>query len=158
MAYASDSEHEYMLMPVRSHAGSVSGRSRRGGDGRRSPTVVNNYLGVPQARPRASSTGGGVQPTIVNIGTLPSEHGRSSRSRSRSHHRHHSRSSSSSYSSRSRHQSHRSRSRNRQPLSEEDLPYNVRRDIDYARQSRKDDEERKLEERLRKAQAEEKKR
>ncbi|KIX02903.1 uncharacterized protein Z518_08846 [Rhinocladiella mackenziei CBS 650.93] len=82
---SSDSESEHVLMPVRSHAGSESGS-------RRSPTVDHNYLGVPQARPRASNAGGGLQPTIVNIGSLPSARRRSNRSQSRSRSRSRSRS------------------------------------------------------------------
>ncbi|KEF53959.1 uncharacterized protein A1O9_09754 [Exophiala aquamarina CBS 119918] len=156
---SSGSEAEYVLMPVRSHAGSDYGRSRRGGDGRRSPVeaVVNNYLGVPQQRPRASSTGGGPAPTIVNIGTVPSERGHS---RSRSRHRHHrsrSRSSSSDYSSdrsRSHRRSHRGSS-SRKTTKETELSYELRKDLDYGRLSRKEEEERRILERMKKDHREE---
>lgn len=160
---SSGSEAEYVLMPVRSHAGSEYGRSRRGGDGRRSPVeaVVNNYLGVPQQRPRASSTGGGPAPTIVNIGTVPSERGHS---RSRSRHRHHrsrSRSSSSDYSSdrsRSHRRSHRGSSSRKSKITDESsLPYELRKDIDYARMSRKEEDERRVLERMKKDREEAKK-
>ncbi|KAK5059914.1 hypothetical protein LTR84_009797 [Exophiala bonariae] len=159
---SSGSDAEYVLMPVRSHAGSEYGRSRRGGDGRRSPVeaVVNNYLGVPQQRPRASSQGGGPAPTIVNIGTLPSERGHS---RSRSRHRRRSRSrsrSSSEYSSdrsRSYHRSRRGSYRPKKVVGEDDVPYHLRKEIDYARLSRKEEEERRLMERMKKDREEAKK-
>ncbi|EXJ84696.1 hypothetical protein A1O3_05366 [Capronia epimyces CBS 606.96] len=169
MAYSrrsSGSEAEYVLMPVRSHAGSDYGRSRRG----RSPeeVVVNNFLGVPGqgGRPRASSQGGGPAPTIVNIGGLPTTAAGDHGTRSRSRHRHHrSRSSSSSsYSSRSRSRSRHRRGResksSRRPLYEDDrirkpreldeadLPYHVRRDLDYARIQRKEEEERRIQDRI----------
>ncbi|EXJ94102.1 hypothetical protein A1O1_02495 [Capronia coronata CBS 617.96] len=171
---SSGSEAEYVLMPVRSHAGSDYGRSRRA----RSPeeVVVNNFLGVPGqgARPRASSQGGGPAPTIVNIGGLPTVAGGRHTSRSRSRHRRHrSGSSSSEYSSeddRSRSRHRRGRGRRGRPLYEEDLvsrpkalleddlPYHIRRDLDYARMQRKEDEERRIQDRIKRDRELEKKR
>lgn len=138
--YYSDSEDEYVLMPVRSHAGSEY-------RGRRRPArvvdhvqpeevVINNHLVVPgAARPRASSTGGGPAHTTINIATSDRGH-----SRSRSRHRYESRSSSSDYhSGRSR-----SRHRNRRPergskVYEDDLAYSLRRELDLARDRRDED-------------------
>src|ERR1700743_3613251 len=111
--HSSDSDREYVLMPGKS----VHGGSEFGGRGRRRdlPIEVNNFLEVPQTRPRAASQGGGVAPAIINIGGAALEEGAGvgrgqRRSRSRSHHRHHHRDGSSSSSSYS---SDRSRSRHR---------------------------------------------
>ncbi|RVX67647.1 hypothetical protein B0A52_08176 [Exophiala mesophila] len=150
---SSTSEHEYYLMPVRSGGGgSDYGRSRG------EPAVVNNYLGVPQTRPRAFSAGGGPAPTIVNIGTAPSVHERS-RSRSRHRHRSRSRSSSRSSSDHSRSRSHRGRRHSKNyAVTEADVPYELRKEIDYARLQRKEEEERRLQERIKKDREEAKKR
>jgi hypothetical protein len=151
MAYSrrsSGSDREYVLMPVRSVAGSeFGGRERDRRHRHDQPIEVNNFLEVPQGRPRASSQGGGVAPTIVNIGTDGRERSRS-RHRDRHHrHRRDSSGSSSGYSSdRSRHR-HRDRrpSRGRDPIDEEDLPYKLRKELDLARaQRREDDDQRKM--------------
>ncbi|KIW99938.1 uncharacterized protein Z518_10866 [Rhinocladiella mackenziei CBS 650.93] len=154
---SSGSEAEYVLMPVHSHAGSEYGRSRRGGNGRRSPAeaVVNNYLGVPQPRPRASSAGGGPAPTIVNIGGLPSDRGHSHSRHRRHGSRYRSSSSSSCESSRSRSRHSRRRS---ERISEHELPYHLRREIDYGRMSRKEEEERKIKDEIKRAREEDRRR
>jgi len=140
-SYSSGSEAEYVLMPVRSHAGSeYRGRRpppRRAGGSHRSHSpdevVINNNLVVPGIRQRASSTGGGPAPTIINVGGV-SERGHS---RSRSRARHRSRSSSSdSYSDRSRSRHH---SRHASKVHEADLAYSLRRELDQARDRRYDD-------------------
>ncbi|KAK5224799.1 hypothetical protein LTR72_004580 [Exophiala xenobiotica] len=138
--YYSDSEDEYVLMPVRSHAGGSEYR------GRRRPArvidrvqpeevVINNHLVVPGgARPRASSTGGGPAHTTINIAA--SDRGGHSRSRSRHRGGYESRSSSSDY---------RSRSRHRRPESkvyEDDLAYSLRKELDLARERRNEDKSR----------------
>jgi len=147
-SYSSDSD-EYVFLPVR-RAANEQDRGRRGG--RRSPeTVVNNtFLGVPgQGRPRATSAGHAPQPNI-NI-VVPE----ASRSRSRTRHRHHrSRSSSSSSSSRSRSRHARRPSATRS-VREDDLPYELRRELDYARLSRREAEERELQEKVKKMRVEE---
>ncbi|KIW44335.1 uncharacterized protein PV06_05350 [Exophiala oligosperma] len=142
-AYYTDSEDEYVLMPVRSHAESEY-------RGRRRPTrvvervvepeevVINNHLVVPGgSRPRAASTGGGQAPMTINIAA-------SDRGHSRSHSRH--RRDYESCSSGSDHYSARSRSRHRhrdrRPESkvyEDDLAYSLRKELDLARQRRDED-------------------
>ncbi|ETI20887.1 hypothetical protein G647_07230 [Cladophialophora carrionii CBS 160.54] len=178
MAYSrrsSDSDREYVLMPVKS----VHGGSEYGGRGRRHhelPIEVNNFLEVPHTRPRATSQGGGVAPAIINIGggALSERNGRGrDHSRSRSHHRHHYRdgsSSSSSYSSersRSRHRHRPERVRpdrerrpssKRDPIDEEDLPYKFRKELDFAKAQHKEEEERRVMERIKRDREEERKR
>ncbi|KIW63833.1 hypothetical protein PV04_08805 [Phialophora macrospora] len=178
MAYSrrsSDSDREYVLMPVKS----VHGGSEYGGRGRRHqelPIEVNNFLEVPQARPRAASQGGGLAPAIINIGggalTERESRGRG-HSRSRSHHRHHYRDGSSSSSS---YYSDRSRSRHRHrpervrpeperrpsskkdPIDEEDLPYKFRKELDFAKAQRKEEDERRVMDRIKRDREEERRR
>lgn len=136
--YSSGSEEDYVLMPVRSHAGSEY-------RGRRRPTrvvehqpeelVINNHLVVPGgSRLRAASTG--ERPTTI-INVAASERGHS-RSRSRGRH-YDSRSSSSDYytgRSRSRHRPH-------SKVYEEDLAYSLRKELDLARDRRGEDRARR---------------
>lgn len=165
--YSDDSDREYVLMPVKS----AHGGSEYGGRGRRRqelPIEVNNFLEVPQSRPRASSQGGGVAPTIVNIGgALTEREGRDrGHSRSRSHHRHRYRdgsTSSSSYSSdrsRSRHRRRPERhsSSKKDPITEEDLPYKFRKELDFARRAHDDDEEKRIMDRIKRDRDAEKRR
>ncbi|OAP57280.1 hypothetical protein AYL99_08018 [Fonsecaea erecta] len=171
MAYSrrSSGSGEYVLMPVHSIAG-----SEYGGRGRRAyepPIEVNNFLEVPQNRPRASSQGAGVAPTIVNIGAgalterndRDRDHSRSrSRHRDYRHHRYRDGSSSSSCSS------DRSRSRHRrpsshkppkkQPIEEDDLPYKFRKELDFARMSHREEEEKRIQDRIKRDREEEKRR
>ncbi|KIW98306.1 uncharacterized protein Z519_01890 [Cladophialophora bantiana CBS 173.52] len=181
MAYSrrsSGSDREYVLMPVHSVAGSeYGGRGRRVYD---PPIEVNNFLEVPQNRPRASSQGAGVAPTIVNIGAgALSERGDRDRDRSRDrdhsrsrsrhrdyrHHRYRDGSSSSSYSS------DRSRSRHRRPskkekepepkpkpIEEDDLPYKFRKELDFARMSHREEEEKRIQDRIKRDREEERRR
>ncbi len=152
-----DSDREYVLMPVKS----AHGGSEHGGRGRRHdlPIEVNNFLEVPQGRPRAASQGGGVAPAIINIGGALSD-----RDRSRSRHRHHRRdrsSSSSSYSSdrsRSRHRHRPERRPSRTQVTEEDLPYKFRKELDFARMNHREDEERRIMDRIKRDREDEKKR
>jgi flagellar biosynthesis GTPase FlhF len=169
MAYSrrsEDSDREYVLMPVKS----VHGGSEYGGRGRRHhdlPIEVNNFLEVPQGRPRAASQGGGVAPAIINIGgdALSVRDGRErghSRSRSRHrdyhHHRYHrdGSCSSSSYSSdrsRSRHRHRDDRGRRpskKDPIDEEDLPYKFRKELDFARAQHREEDERRIMDRIKK--------
>ncbi|KIY01174.1 uncharacterized protein Z520_02726 [Fonsecaea multimorphosa CBS 102226] len=172
MAYSrrsSGSDREYVLMPVHSVAGSeYGGRGRRVYD---PPIEVNNFLEVPQTRPRASSQGGGVAPTIVNIGAgALSERGDRDRDHSRSrsrhrdyrHHRYRDGSSSSSYSSdrsRSRHRRHSShKPPKKQTIEEDDLPYKLRKELDFARMSHRDEEEKRILDRIKKDREEERRR
>ena len=101
---------------------------------RRSPDQgANVFLNIPNVRPRAVSTSGNPQP--INLHFSPSVHD-DSRSRSRSRHRHHSRHSSSS--------TDRSRRSHRRY---DDLPYDVRRELDYAKEVRAEERSRSLERR-----------
>ena len=154
-----NSDREYVLMPVKS----AYGGSEYGGRGRRQdlPIEVNNFLEVPQGRPRAASQGGGVAPAIINIGGALSERGGRSRSRHRDHHHHRyhrdgSSSSSDSYESRSRSR-HRRLSR-KDPIAEEDLPYKLRKELDFARMSHREDEERRIMDRIKRDREEERRR
>ncbi|KAI1614877.1 hypothetical protein EDD36DRAFT_166967 [Exophiala viscosa] len=142
--YSDDSEGEYVLMPVKSHAG-----SDYGGRGRRRPhrgveedIVINNNLLVPGGgRPRASSTGERPTQTIINVAGSERGHSRS-RSRGRGGH-YDSRSSSSDYytgRSRSRHRPH-------SKVYEDDLSYSLRKELTIAREDQakksRDDEKRR---------------
>ena len=104
---------------------------------RRSPESQGNniFLNIPaNARPRAASTSGNAQP--INLHITPTEWD----NRSRSHHRHHSRHSSSS-SDRSR------RSRRSSRYEYDNLPYDIRKEIDYAKSSRAEERSRSRERR-----------
>ncbi len=109
---------------------------------RRSPDQGNNvFLSIPAARPRAVSTSGNAQP--INLHISPSVFDDNhNRSRSRSRHRP-SRRSSSSSSDRSRPSHHRSS----RSYEYDNLPYDVRRDLDFAKEARAEERERSLERR-----------
>ena len=107
---------------------------------RRSPDQGNNiFLGIPTARPRAASTSGNAQP--INLHISPNAYD-DDRSRSR---RRHGRRSSSSSSDRSR----RSYRRSSRSYEYDNLPYDVRRDLDFAKEARAEERERSLERRRR---------
>ncbi|KIW13701.1 hypothetical protein PV08_08892 [Exophiala spinifera] len=142
MPYYTDSEDDYVLMPVRSHAGSeYRGRRRTTRVVERvvepEEVVINNHLVVPGgSRPRAASTGGGQAPMTINIAASDRGH-----SRSRSRHRH------DSCSSGSDHYSARSRSRHRRrpesKVYEDDLAYSLRKELDLARERRDEDRQKR---------------
>ena len=107
---------------------------------RRSPDQGNNiFLNIPTARPRAVSTSGNAQP--INLHISPSAYD-DDRSRSR---RRHGRRSSSTSSDRSRRSYHRSS----RSYEYDNLPYDVRRDLDFAKEARAEERERSLERRRR---------
>lgn len=102
---------------------------------RRSPdeTVANNiYLGIPTARPRAASTSGVVQPIVLT----PSDYGGRSK--------YHRRRSSSSSSDRSRRSHRRSRD-----YEYDRLPYELRKELDFAKEVRAEERSRSRERRRR---------